>query len=74
MRAAVVALVVLVRVSEDFVEGLKGGGGGGASTGDAEREGSVDEPEREFGERWRRRRGRRRLVLGSGVRTGGAKP
>ena len=55
------ALVVLVRVSEDFVEGLKGGGGGGASTGEAEREGSVDEPEREFGERWRRRRGLLRL-------------
>ena len=54
------ALVVLVRVSEDFVEGLKGGGGG-ASTGDAEREGSVDEPEREFGLRWRRRRGLLRL-------------
>jgi len=74
LRAAVVALVVLVRVSEDFVEGLKGGGGGGASTGDAEREGSVDEPEREFGLRWRRRRGLLRRVLGSGVRTGGAKP
>ena len=46
----------------------------GTGLGDAEREGSVDEPDREFGLRWRRRRGRRRRVFGSGVRTGGAKP
>ena len=56
-----VALVVRVRILfEASVDGLRGGGGG-ASTGDAEREGSVEEPEREFGLRWRRRRGLLRL-------------
>jgi len=61
LRHAVVALVVLVKILfEASVDGLRGGGGG-ASTGEALREGSVDEPDREFGLRWRRRRGLLRL-------------
>jgi hypothetical protein len=61
LRHAVVALVVRVRILfEASVDGERGGGGG-ASTGEAEREGSVDDPDREFGLRWRRRRGLLRL-------------